>query len=503
MESFKNKTNRTLCTILLVYLFVYKCKPSHGFKLGLHYTVCLQTPPHYTVCLQTHLKKPEYSGSECYTSGQTKEEYPAWKSSECHTSGQTKEEYPVWKSSTSPPVNTEDLRDNQTKEEYHAWKSSTSTNLSVENNEDSRDKQKPSISKKRINFPFSLETNFFWRMLNGNGRSLNISAWNCRRGLLDKDNEATEKLLEIEQYIEENKLHALCIIESDLHSATSRVKRNNPANTETIHARLRIEGFSIILPDTWDSHGQARIMLYIKEDVRYEIIRNPRDCNDLPSISCKLGIGKEKVFVNFFYREWTSMVSGLGDTLSQKERLKRQISLWNNLSQNNENTMILGDANVCATSWNDENFGQKELSSMIQNYLLRSSSHQMISQPTHLNGSCIDHLYTNCPEKICDIKVTSVGNSDHMGICAKKLSKYPSSRPKTLKKQSYKNFDTGDFLTEVYNSNIKEEVIKHNTINDAADTFEKEFKQILDKHAPTRTIIIKKKCAPYISEETK
>ena len=64
-------------------------------------------------------------------------------------------------------------------------------------------------------------------MLNGNGRSLNISAWNCRRGLLDKDNEATEKRLEIEHYIEENKLHALCIIESDLHGATSRVKRTN------------------------------------------------------------------------------------------------------------------------------------------------------------------------------------------------------------------------------------------------------------------------------------
>ena len=46
-------------------------------------------------------------------------------------------------------------------------------------------------------------------------------------------------------------------------------------------------------------------------------------------------------------------------------------------------------------------------------------------------------------------------------------------------------------------------MIKHNTINDAANAFEKEFKQILDKHAPTRTIIIKKKCAPYISEETK
>ena len=92
MESFKNKTTRTLCTLLLVYLFVYKCKPSHGFKLGL-------------------------------------------------TSRHAKEEYHAWKSSASLSVkNTEDLRDNKTKEEYPAWKSST---LQRQDTEDFSDRHKP------------------------------------------------------------------------------------------------------------------------------------------------------------------------------------------------------------------------------------------------------------------------------------------------------------------------------------------------------------------------
>ena len=363
-------------------------------------------------------------------------------------------------------------------------------------------KQKGKI-KKCFNISIFLEINLFWRMSHGNGRSFNIAAWNCRRGLLDKDNEATEKLLEIERYIEDQKLHALCVIESDLHGISSRVRRSNPASSEIIRSSLGIDGYTIVLPDTWDAHGQARILLYVKDDVKHEIKRNPRNCNDLPSISCTLGIGKEKVSANFFYREWTSMISGLNDISSQKERLKRQISLWDRLSQNNENTIILGDANICALSWNDESFGQKELALMVQDYLLRTSSHQMISQATHLNGSCIDHLYTNCPEKIQKIKVSGVGNSDHMGICVKKMSKYPSSRPQTLRKRSYKNFDIGDFHTDVYYCNIDESVTKCNTMDDAAETFENEFKQILNKHAPIRTIKIKKKCAPYISEETK
>ena len=35
--------------------------------------------------------------------------------------------------------------------------------------------------KRCINFSIFIKTNLFWRMLHGNGRSLNISAWNCRR----------------------------------------------------------------------------------------------------------------------------------------------------------------------------------------------------------------------------------------------------------------------------------------------------------------------------------
>ena len=107
MESFKNKTTRTLCTLLLVYLFVYKCKPSHGFKLGL-------------------------------------------------TSRHAKEEYHAWKSSASLSVkNTEDLRDNKTKEEYPAWKSSIILSETFP-------QHKPFISKKSINFSFLSETNPSW-----------------------------------------------------------------------------------------------------------------------------------------------------------------------------------------------------------------------------------------------------------------------------------------------------------------------------------------------------
>ena len=53
-----------------------------------------------------------------------------------------------------------------------------------------------------------------------------------------------------------------------------------------------------------------------------------RENTYLPIVSCEIGVGKEKkTRVNFFfYREWTSGVSGLDDIGSQSERLKRQVN---------------------------------------------------------------------------------------------------------------------------------------------------------------------------------
>ena len=68
--------------------------------------------------------------------------------------------------------------------------------------------------------------------------------------------------------------------------------------------------------------------------------------SDLPSISCEIRLGKEKsTFVNFFYREWTSGVSGQSDPLSQDDRLCRQINHWKSLHTKNNDVLILGDAN--------------------------------------------------------------------------------------------------------------------------------------------------------------
>ena len=61
--------------------------------------------------------------------------------------------------------------------------------------------------------------NILAKIINGNRRlGYNLSMWNCRRGLISGDKDATTKLVKVQEFLENIKLHMLCLVESDLHS---------------------------------------------------------------------------------------------------------------------------------------------------------------------------------------------------------------------------------------------------------------------------------------------
>ena len=349
-------------------------------------------------------------------------------------------------------------------------------------------------------FDLGLGINKYTRMVNGNGQSsYNIALWNCRKGLLDADNNASEKMTEVKNFLSDQKLHLLCLVESELHGLQSRVRRRVPVTESQIKSSLAVDGYKIILPQTWYAHGQARIALYVKDDVRVTVTPVARQHSDLPTLTCTIGMGNgKKTVVNFFYREWTSGVSGMVGAEAQKERLKRQVELWRSLQHRTHEVIILGDANLCALKWEEEGYQYRELADYILEFLAEINGSQTVTEKTHMNSggrvedssSCLDHCYTNVPEKIISTKVVPVGNSDHMGIVVRKLTKFQASRPQVIKKRSYKHFNAEAFLVDILTSNINTEVLKEHTVDGAAEKFETMFKKVLDNHAPERKIQI-------------
>ena len=91
-------------------------------------------------------------------------------------------------------------------------------------------------------------------------------------------------------------------------------------------------------------------------------------------------------------RESTSGVSGLGDNGSQVERLKREISHWKTLHARGRDSIILGDANLCYLKWDEEDFQYKELALQVQEYILETSSYQMITSWDELSSTRLRQL---------------------------------------------------------------------------------------------------------------
>ena len=147
---------------------------------------------------------------------------------------------------------------------------------------------------------------------------------------------------------------------------------------------------------------------------------------------------------------------------------------------------------------------------MLQEHILEESSFQLVEEFTRsentrngISRSCIDHIYSNVPLKCDKPKVIGAGDSDHLAVLTTKYTHEPVSRPQTILKRNYKNFNVEHFLIDVYNSGLNQEIMDIEDVEDAVSLFQDKFRKILDKHAPIKKFFQRKHYLPYITNETK
>ena len=154
----------------------------------------------------------------------------------------------------------------------------------------------------------------------------------------------------------------------------------------------------------------------MQKDVK--VLSSGNTVSDLPSISFLINLGREKqTVVNYFYREFTGGVSGLKDIAEQNERWTRQINHWRSIDRSKRDFVFLGDSNLCSLKWNDDDYNHKEQAAMVQSFLMDSASSQLVKGYTRseivqggvLSRSCMDHCYSNVPDKLSVPEVIAVG----------------------------------------------------------------------------------------------
>ena len=154
----------------------------------------------------------------------------------------------------------------------------------------------------------------------------------------------SSKFADVLRYIQEKHPHVFGIQETDLHSVSSRTHRRTVYTTEQILDSYNIPGYRLELPSTWHQHGQARLLVYVSDDV--QDVRINTQATDLPSITIDIGFGQaKKTRVCTYYREWTSGVTGDSSDSGQGKRWERQLKQWRLDLQGRRDLVMLGDGN--------------------------------------------------------------------------------------------------------------------------------------------------------------
>ena len=140
-------------------------------------------------------------------------------------------------------------------------------------------------------------------------------------------------------------------------------------------------------------------------------------------------------------------------------------------------------------------FGPLEL------FLGSVSGSKTFLEPTYLE-SCLDHLYTNKPEKLVDTIAHYNGGSDHKLIYTVRYAKDINRKPRYIRKRCFKNFDAVRFKNEIHSLKWLDIYLSTN-VDTAVQKLTDRITTVLDKYAPVKTVQIRSKYAPWLSNATK
>lgn len=169
------------------------------------------------------------------------------------------------------------------------------------------------------------------------------------------------------------------------------------------------------------------------------------------------------------------------------------ISTIHSITYKNE-LIILGDFN--------KNWLVKS-SSKEKNIFGRLNLTQLISEPTRVTSTCqslLDWILVSHPNRFLKAGVMSDCLSDHSPVyCIWKI-KLPKLPPKLIKIRQYKKMNVDRFIDDLISIKWDRYQLIPN-VQDAWDFLYSEFTEVLDKHAPLKTIKVKGNHLPWITSD--
>ena len=309
-----------------------------------------------------------------------------------------------------------------------------------------------------------------------------------------------------------------------MHEVKQVVKQNNPnilgiseceIKKETVDEKsLKVPGYDILFPKSWEEHGHARVVVYVKKTFKYQQVPELQD-DKVQSVWIKGGQRNcKEIFFCHVYREH---LTGQGSA-AQCRYMNTLLGQWEAATEYGgrgepNETHICGDMNIDTYQgrWLENNYHLVNLSRLVKQVCDVNNFHQLVNGITRLQYnsvtnttdiSCIDHIYTNAKYRCSEPSIISFGDSDHDLIGYLRYSKNPPVPARIICKRSYRNFDTKKFQSDVSNTDWSE-VYACDDVDQATECFTRKFRFILNEHAPWVRVQQRKTFSPWVSTETK
>ena len=345
----------------------------------------------------------------------------------------------------------------------------------------------------RILLANGLSINKSNKIKNGNIKknSIKLAFWNVNRGYLSKG-----KIHEVENQMREMKLDICALAEVDIFDTAF--------HSDGLY---NIEGFYFERPKSWMKTKRSRTIVYIKKNLK-DLVKMRKDLMSEDQTDIWMEVKTpdgEKIVIGMYYREFTGL-NGTKTIADQKNRLAHWIEAVNKAEGEGKEILLMGDFNLDASKLETEE--ESSLAGMMRKCCNENGLDQLVKRSTRskvmsnrIEESCIDHIYSNCTEKIRKIKLVELSTSDHKLIKCERMTN-SGITPEKVTIRSFKHFKE-----ELFRADLKEQpwddFWEEDDLDRGTELFTKKIAETLERHAPTISFIPKNKMKPWITDETK
>ena len=259
--------------------------------------------------------------------------------------------------------------------------------------------------------------------------------------------------------------------------------------------------------------GCSRNILLINSKLAYKRRYDLEDAR-ICTVWTEIFVSKRKSFLCMGgYRQW-SVPSKLNIPNSkhvscQKERFQLLVNNWERALKEKKDTIVMMDTNIdtrCNTSHNAQ-YKIKDLFDMLfahlNKYGICIHNKKFTRYRAHQQPSCIDHIFSNCPVKIIDVKTTLTGMSDHCILSAKYTFNGKPYEPSYRISRNFQALTKSALELAIDNSECLNSIFNYDDPDIIAEILQTELNLIIEVIAPHKVIQCKKDYIPYLNDDLK